>query len=220
MNTNLWHTILLGLMYLILYVAAFSNGKKDSFKAGINLQIIKASTGIITLLFPFLLSAVLPVFVLCFFFGLLFYICTKAKLFTSSDDMDVSSSEGLFYIAAVLLCFVFYKLNNNLLCFYLPVLILVFGHPVTTLVGKRWPIGSFIIRYNAKSISGTFAFFIAAMFISSFLLFHMTSLTNDIILRKTVVLSIGATIAQAFSIKGVDNLAIPLFVLWILKIQI
>jgi phytol kinase len=220
MNANLWNSILLGLMYLVLYIAAFSNGKKNSFKAGIDLQIIKAGTGIITLLFPFLLNTIFPVFILCFFFGLIFYISTKAKLFTSDNELEVSASEGLFYIASVLMCFIFYKVNNNLLCFYLPVLILVMGQPLTTLVGKHWPIGRFIIRYNSKSVSGTFAFFIAAMFISSFLLFHMTSLNGDVILRKTLILSTGATIAQALSIKGIDNLAIPLFVLWILKIQI
>ena len=219
--TNIhWHAIMLAAMYLLLYVVASGPWKKNSMESGIDIQVEKTGTGIITLLFPFLVNSMLPVFVLCLFFGLIFFISTQARLFTSSNGTELSSSEGLFYIASVLMCFVFYKLNNNLLCFYLPVLILVMGHPLTTLVSKRWPLGRFIIRCNNKSISGTFAFFIIAMLISSFLLIHMTSLTGDIILRKTLILSIGATIAQALSIKGIDNLAIPLFVLWILKIQV
>ncbi|MEP7263349.1 MAG: phosphatidate cytidylyltransferase [Bacteroidota bacterium] len=220
MENDIFNSALLSVMFLLLFAVAELLYRKYSVRTEFTRKLVHIGTGILTLLFPILLSEIISVFVLCSIFGVILYISIKAELLPSINQIDRPSSGSILYPASIFICFVCFKLNNNLLCFYLPVLTLAICDPVAALIGKRWPLGSFIVRYNHKTLSGTFAFFLAALAIAAFMFTLMTSLPPELILRKTVLLAAVASVAEAVSTRGFDNLTIPLSVLMAMRIQV
>lgn len=220
MKNDLFYSTILSVMFLLLFAVAEFLYRKYSVRAEFTRKLVHIGTGILTLLFPLLLSKIISVFILCSVFGVILYISIKAELLPSINQIDRPSSGSILYPASIFICYVCFKLNNNLLCFYLPVLTLAICDPVAALIGKRWPVGSFIVRYNHKTLSGTFAFFVAALAITAFMFTQMTDLPPEIILRKTVFLAVVASAAEAVSTRGFDNLTIPLSVLLAMKIQL
>lgn len=220
MKNELFHAMILSVLFLLLFFIAEFLYRKLHVRSEITRKIVHAGTGILTMLFPVMLNSWVTVLILCFSFAVILFITIKAKLLPSINAIDRPSAGSLLYPASVFICFVFYKLNNNLLCFYLPVLTLAICDPVAALIGRKWPFGSFIIRYNHKTLSGTFAFFVAALIIACVLLYNMTSLPSELIFRKAVLLGVLTAIAEAVSVRGYDNLTIPATVLLVLKLQI
>jgi phytol kinase len=219
MKQDIYNASLLSLLFIQLFIIAEILHRKFSVKPGFTRKLIYTGTGILTLLFPFTLHTVVAVFILCFVFGVILYITIRAQLLQSMTGLDPNSAGSLLFPASVFICFAFYKLNNNILCFYLPVLTLAICDPIAALIGRKWPIGSFIIRYSHKTLSGSFAFFLAALCISGFLLYNMTDLPPVLIFRKALLLASLTSVAEAVSTRGFDNLTIPATVLLCLKIQ-
>ena len=219
MKHDIYNALLLSALFIQLFVIAEILHRKFAIKSGHTRKLVHVGTAILTLLFPLTLHSLTSVFILCFSFGIILYITIRAQLLQSLNGVDHPSAVSLLFPASVFICFAFYKMNNNLLCFYLPVLTLAICDPVAALIGRKWPIGAFIIRYNRKTLSGTFAFFLATVCISAFLLHSMTDFPPELIFRKTVLLAIFTSLAEAVSIRGFDNLTIPATALFCLNIQ-
>ncbi|HXC05937.1 MAG TPA: phosphatidate cytidylyltransferase, partial [Bacteroidia bacterium] len=133
--------------------------------------------------------------------------------------IDRQSYGSFAYPVAVYVCFLAYQYSgNNLLFFYLPVLTLAICDPLAALCGRRWPRGPYRIGQGHKSLMGSSMFFLSSTLLTLLFLARMSVIAGSLpMLGMAVTVSLTATLAEAFSGRGLDNVTIPLAVLFILS---
>lgn len=182
-------------------------------------KFVHFGTGILTLLFPVFLTSSWSVLCLCASFAVILLLSLKYGFLPSINAIDRESHGSILYPVAVYNCFLFYEYNSfNLLFFYAPVLVLAIADPMAALFGKRWPKGPFTIGKDTKTLLGCSAFFGSAFFILAGLngLFYGEISFEQI--YRLILVSLGATLVEAVSGKGSDNLTIPLIVVLLLTL--
>lgn len=82
---------------------------------------------------------------------------------------------------------------------------------MAALSGKKWPLGPYIILGAKKTVLGTIVFFISAIIVS-FLIWKYTHDSSLGFQELSIITAIAlmATLAEALSKDGYDNLTIPI----------
>lgn len=184
------------------------------FKAPVEIsrKFVHLGTGIITLSFPLVLNTHWSVLTLTLSFILLLSISIQLGWFKSINAIDRVSKGSVLYPIIIYITFLFYRKFDDLLFFYLPILILAISDPMAALFGKRWPYGKYRIFREKKTIVGSSAFFISSFIIC---LAFAAPLREGWIeaLVIPLIVSLVATITEAASQRGWDNFFIPLSVI-------
>lgn len=171
-------------------------------------KIVHIGTGLLTLLFPVVLSSHWPVLFLCASFLVILLASLQFGWLPSINAIDrFSYGSILFPIIVYLLFLVFQMAGKGLIVFYLPVLILAICDPVAALVGKRFPFGKYRILRCGKSVAGSLAFLMSALLVTAVTIFAFNVVTSRMLLILWVPAT--GTIAEALGVKGMDNLTIP-----------
>lgn len=211
MNTDIINTILMGALFLALFGVAEILYYKFKVNVEITRKIVHIGTGLLTLLFPVLLGNHWLVLILCSAFAIILILSLKLGFLKSINAIERTSVGSIAYPLAVYSSYACYQyFDNSSEFFYLPVLLLAICDPVAAFVGNKWPLGKYKSGKSFKTIMGSFAFFCSALIICFTGLSLMT--TNDFILLG-IVIALSATLAEAFSAKGYDNITIPVAVL-------
>ena len=195
---------LLGLAFLSLFLAGETMKHIFDIKVEWTRKFIHTSTGMLSMVFPLLFNSHQPVLLLCSsFLGLLLFSKRKSLL-SSINGVSRKTYGALLFPVSVYLCFVIQNMTGKVVHFYLPILILSLSDPLAALVGQRLPVGIYRIMNHKKTLSGSFAFFISA-FVLSILYGYDAS--------QAIFLGLIATLSEAVSKDGWDNLSIPLTIL-------
>ncbi|WP_346084205.1 phosphatidate cytidylyltransferase [Sphingobacterium ginsenosidimutans] len=169
-------------------------------------------TGIISLLFPILLAIHWSVLLLCGLFAVILVLSLKFNLLQSIHAIDRKSAGSLAYPAAVYLCFVTQAyLDDRYIFYYLPLATLAICDPMAALSGKKWPLWPYMILGAKKTLTGSIVFFISAIIVA-FLVWKYAHGSNLGFQELSIITSIAlmATLAEALSKDGYDNLTIPI----------
>ncbi|MNJ91931.1 Cytidylyltransferase family protein [compost metagenome] len=184
-------------------------------------KFVHFGTGVLTLLFPVFLSSSWSVLFLCASFAVILLLSLKYQFLPSINAIDRKSHGSILYPVAVYSCFLLYEYHHSdLMFFYAPVLVLAISDPMAALFGKRWPKGEFTIGNDSKTVMGCSAFFGSALVILAVLgfLFYGSGFFTFEQLYLLILVSLGATLVEAVSGKGSDNLTIPLSVVLLLSL--
>lgn len=171
-------------------------------------KIVHLATGLLTLLFPIVLTSHWQVLFLCASFLAILLASLKFGWLLSINAIDrFSYGSILFPIIVYLLFLVFQMVGKGLIIFYLPILILAICDPVAALVGKRFPFGRYRIMGCGKSAAGSLAFLVSALLVTGVTVFAL----NDVQSGTLLILLVPAiaTVAEALGVKGMDNFTIP-----------
>ncbi len=205
--------LLLAVAFLVLFGLAEYLYRIQKVRAEFTRKLVHFGTGIITLLFPVLLVNHWQVLFLCSSFLLLLVTSLKFNLLPSINAIDRQSYGSLLYPVAVYGTYLVYTLaGKGDILFYLPILILAVCDPVAALIGKRCPRGSFRIGAGHKTASGSLAFFISCVVLSSTMLvgtFPEASFFWQLFIAS-ILISLCLTAVEAVGSHGVDNLLLPL----------
>lgn len=202
--------ILTGGFAMIFLIAEFMYHRLK-VKAELTRKFVHFATGVLSLLFPVLMTNHWMVLLVCSLFGAFLALSLKYNLLPSINNIDRKSVGTIMYPISVYGCYLGYKLfDSEYIYFYLPILILAICDPIATLFGKRWPRGRYRVGLEYKTWMGTSAFFISAMIVSYalFMIFYPGLPVNDLILYSLIISTVTA-IAEACSGKGFDNVSIP-----------
>lgn len=221
MSNDIIHTAILASSFLTLFGAAEILYHKLKVKAELTRKTVHFGTGILTLLFPVLLSSHWYVLFLCASFALILLASLKFGLLRSINAIDRKSHGSISYPVSVYGCFLAYNYyNDERVFFYLPILTLAICDPVAALFGKRFPFGKFRIGNDTKTLAGSSAFFISALLLTV-LLFKFLS-PDHFQLSTALPIAFAAallsSITEAVSGKGFDNLTIPASILIVLAL--
>ena len=218
MKTEIINTILLSTAFLGLFGLAELLYHYGKVKVEWTRKLVHIGGGLTTLLFPLLLDNHWLVLLLCASFVLILATSLKFGLLPSINAIDRKSVGSLVFPAAVYGCYIANDLfqqqasgmaESNLF-FYLPILTLAISDPLAAFVGKRWPYGKYGISGGVKTVSGSLAFLISALLIACGGLYAQVAwLSVAQIMSFGIMTALAATIAEAFTGKGWDNITIP-----------
>lgn len=198
-------------IYLLLFLLVEFAYHKVKIKVEYTRKAIHIITGVIALFFPLFIKSPLDLILLCGGFGVLLVITMKYNLLQSVNNVDRVSRGSILYPVAVIICFMFYYYTDNYIYFFIPILTLAMADPAAALVGRKYPIGKYMLRQQTKTMAGSGSFFVVAFIISLVAL----NLIEDGNLMQHICISLlvatVTTIGEGLSFKGDDNLVIPVF---------
>ncbi|MGV3632575.1 MAG: phosphatidate cytidylyltransferase [Bacteroidota bacterium] len=214
MSTDLIHTLILAASFLGLFALAEILYHFLKTQAEYTRKLVHIGTGLLTLLFPVLLSNHWWVLILCCSFALILILSLRFSLLQSINAIDRESVGSLAYPVSVYCCFLAYVHYGEIAFFYIPILILAICDPIAALTGKKWPLGKFTIGKNSKSLMGTGMFFASALLVILGIYIIQGGETGSFkfMFEMLIIASVSAFV-EALSGRGYDNLTIPLAVL-------
>jgi phytol kinase len=228
---DLKNTLLLSVAFLALFGTAEFLYHRLRVQSEYTRKFVHVGTGLLTLLFPVLLTSHWNVLLLCASFAGILLISLRYGLLPSINAIQRTSYGSLCYPVAVYLSFLVYAITLKrhvsalppLLFFYLPVLTMALCDPAAALVGRRWPLKHFQVGAGRKSWGGSLAFFCVAavlciLLMRAFQPDHGIPMGSFALTACTVALV--TCIAEAATPHGLDNLTIPiaaLICLWVIN---
>lgn len=208
------YVLIIGFIFLLSEVAYHSL----KCKIEITRKFTHFTSGIVCLTFPYFIDSAWLILALCSGFILVLYLSQKFKILPSIHKIDRKSFGSLLFPVSVFGCYLAYQFFDNAqVYYYLPILILAVCDPLAALIGKKYPIGKFKIGDSYKTFLGSFAFFISCFIILYVSFYNCESVLAELIIRCFVIALI-ATITEALSKNGFDNLMIPIVVAFMLII--
>jgi len=125
---------------------------------------------------------------------------------------------SIIFPIPVYFCFLTADMADNNLFFFLPVSLLTISDTAAETAGKRWGYLSKQFFNGQKTLAGTIAFLITALILSIGWLYYFNFPLQQIIIT-TIILSLSASLMELLTLKGWDNLTVPMItvlVLWLL----
>lgn len=133
----------------------------------------------------------------------------KFKILKSIEREENDGFGTVYYAFSILLiCMFTYKINNPLIG--LPgILIMGYGDGLAAIVGKKIKSKEYKVGNSKKTIAGSLAMFITSLIIS---IISFSVLNINYFVYKAILVSVIATVLEAVSIKGLDNITVPIIV--------
>lgn len=211
LQNNLTYTFILSGLVLALFGIGEILYRYSHIKAEYTRKLVHAGTGIITLLCPLLIDNHWYVLGLCVSFAALLLLSLRYKFLKSINDIGRESLGSLAYPVSVYMCFLAYSYYGDKFFFYLPMLVLAIADPIAAICGNKWPYRKFKIGNETKTLSGSVAFFITACFIVVGCSYFNAGIYTGI--GFVFCIAIISTLAESFTVKGLDNFTIPAIIL-------
>lgn len=133
----------------------------------------------------------------------------KFKIFKSIEREDNDGFGTVYYAFSILLICIFTYIIRNPLVGLPGILIMGYGDGFAAIVGKRIDSKVYCIGNSKKTIAGSVTMFVVSLIIS---IVTFGLLGMDYFVCKAVFVSVIATLLEAVSIKGLDNITVPVIV--------
>lgn len=215
MNSELINTGILACLFLVLFAIAEMGYHFLKIKPEWTRKFVHLGTGLLALFFPVMIKNQWYVLLLCSSFFILLQLSLKFDFLKSINDIPRKSFGSLAFPVSVYGCYLalcFFE--RQYFYFYLPILILAISDPIASLVGKHAPENEIQFGEKGKTLIGSLAFFVSAFIISFVLIIAFKNYEGTVdMVVYSILIALVATIAEAFSSKGWDNITIPVSVL-------
>ena len=200
----------------ILLLSVRMLAKRWGLPAEVRRKSVHIGMGLSTLPFPWLFSSWIPVAILC---TLSLVALTIWKRFDKHTlhGVDRKSEGDLWFPAAVILVFWMANDGKTPVLFLVPMLVLTLADASGALIGVPYGKNRFQVLSGSKSIEGS-----ALVFLITFLSVHvpvllMTEVGRAESLLIGVVLALVVMLIEAVSVRGLDNILVPVFTVWLLS---
>lgn len=143
-----------------------------------------------------------------FSFVILNYISYKKNLIKVMER-DTNSQDGLgtvyYAISILIICIISYGILKNPIMGLPGILIMGYGDGFAAIIGKSVKSKSYKIGNSSKTLAGS-----ATMLVIAFIIFAVFLYGINLWWLKALIASILITIIEAISIKGLDNITVPI----------
>ena len=187
--------------------------KKHKLKAETKRKAFHMSMGVSMLLLPYLFKNVISVGVLGLLaitgMLLLKHTKLKEKLGKPLYSVERKSLGEFYFIISIFL--IFWLSGQNKILYSIPILILTFADSVAALIGKSYAKKNLAeMNEDAKSIEGSFMFFITAFMIVLVPLLLYTNVGREEVLLISAIIGFNVALIEMISHSGDDNILIPM----------
>ena len=177
-------------------------------------KMIHAGAGAVAIAFPFVLSSPFVVLGLTGAFGILMALGKRFGFLKSLHGVKRETSGTCYYPLAILLLFL--VAHDRPWLYLSAVLVLGVSDTLAALVGSQYGVIRYRVDDAVRSLEGSLAFFVAAFLVVHLPMLLMTSLPRATCVLVAVLAAALATAVEAISLRGTDNLFVPLVVYLVL----
>ena len=204
---NVIGLIVASIYILVIFLTSKVFKKKGKEVTRKYIHIMLSNIWFISLAFfdNFIIAAILPML-----FVIINSLSYKYNLIKIMEREDKKEGIGTVYyaISLTILSLVTFYINKPILA--LPgILIMGYGDGLAAVVGQSIKSKSFNIFGSTKSIAGSTTMFIVSLIISV-LIFAFIGV--DYLIGKSILIAFIATILEAISVKGLDNITVPIII--------
>ena len=197
----------MSVLFLCIFGMAEFAYRKLNVKVEYTRKFVHIASGLMCLSFPYFIQNKWLVLVLAVNFFLLLLLSVKFKFLKGINNVERKTYGSFLFPLTIFVMYIIYQKLNNIDFYYLPLLIFAISDPLGALIGKSFPIKKYTLFQQQKSYGGSLAFLISALLIGVvYYKFESQFIIN------VITISILATITEAFSFKGTDNITVPLVV--------
>ncbi len=175
------------------------------------------SGGIVALSFSYVLSSHWSVLFLCIAFVAIILISKKKNLLKSIHCVDRESEGGVYHPIAVYLTFLTASMLKQPIFYIISILVLSVSDALAALVGKKYGFKLYQVQEDNKSLEGSFIFFSTTFLVIHLCLLLFTQVGRLESVLTALLIAIVVTVFEAVSLKGSDNIFVPLVTLFILS---
>ena len=212
----IWASII-SLIFLSLFVIAEILRRKGA-KPETTRKFVHFSGAFVTIFFPFILTSHWTVLALAFCFTLIMFLSKKLELLPSVHGVERKSDGVIYYPIAVYICFLYLQILNQPMFYVISILILAISDALAALVGKSYGANEYLVEVGTrKTIEGSVTFFLTSFLIVHLILLLTTSTGREESVLIALLISIIVTVFEGVSLRGADNLFIPLATMFILS---
>lgn len=211
MSDDLINCVILSGLFLALFGIGELMYHVFHVKAELTRKWSHIGTGVLTLLFPIMLSSHWYVLLMCSSFAVLLIGSMKFGFLKSINAVDRDTLGSILYPVAVYFCFLSMGWSRaQYTSFYLPILSLAFADPMAALVGKKWGVKKYTFMGHSKTYLGSLACAITA-FVLCYTAIEAQWVTNGLfyVMAFSTIYAVSVAFVEAISIRGYDNLTIP-----------
>ncbi len=186
--------------------------KYKNFKPETRRKMFHMSMGLVMLAFPYLFKSVWSVGILgvvsIVFFLILRNTKLKNTLGQSLYGVKRRSDGELYFVISVFL--IYFLSKGNPILYSIPILILTFADSSAALTGKKYGKTKLSeTNEDAKSLEGSFMFFIVAFMLVLIPLLLFTEVGREEVLIISAIIGINVAMIEMISHSGNDNILIP-----------
>ncbi|MBU0479715.1 MAG: hypothetical protein KKG47_01305 [Proteobacteria bacterium] len=178
-------------------------------------KLVHVLGGLGCLLFPFFISSPIVVAGIAFLFAALFVTGEKSGLLLSLSGVERQSRGSEYFPIAV--SGLFYISQGRPWLYFSSILILTLADSAAALIGSRYGKIRFQVgQEDTKSLEGSFFFWAITFLVLQTMLILMTDLPVYSCILAAYLVAFLLTCIEAVSIKGTDNLFVPVLTSYIL----
>ena len=187
--------------------------KKVKLHPEIKRKSFHITMGLVMLTFPYIFTSPVSAFAVGIIALITLFVIKNTKLKSSIGEVlygvDRESLGEVFFAISVVL--IFYLSKGNKILYSIPILILTFADSTAALIGKNYAKKNLAeMNEDAKSIEGSFMFFIVAFMSTLVPLLLFTQVGREETLIISTIVGFNVALIELISHTGNDNLLIPL----------
>jgi phytol kinase len=176
-------------------------------------KIVHIMTGLYALTLPYLFKDLWPVFLLAAL-SIATMLILRLGRFAKEGLSTVlhavkRPSHGEIYLS-LSVALLFFRSQGEPVLYVLPILILTLSDAAAALVGSTYGRKRYLIADGVKSLEGTFACFIVTWLVAMITLMLMTEIAEINVIVLSFLIAAFATLIEADSWRGLDNLFVPI----------
>lgn len=133
----------------------------------------------------------------------------KFKIFKTMEREQNDGFGTIYYAISILLVTIFSYLQSNPMIGTAGMLIMGYGDGFAAVVGKKIKSKEYKILGTTKTIAGSATMFIFSLLISCIVFCIMGM---EYFILKAFITAVIATVLEAISVKGLDNISVPIMV--------
>ena len=216
MGDIIWGSIVSAIFLLLFVIAeiAYKKGADVEFTR----KFVHFGGAFVTIFFPFIIHSHWTVLALAIAFAGIMIFTKKLNLLQSVHGVTRKSEGALYHPIAIYSCFLYAEILQQPWFYVISILILAISDASAALVGKSYGAYEYVVEVGTrKTMEGSVTFFLTSFLITHLILLLTTSTGRVESVLIALLISIIVTIFEGVSLKGADNLFIPLATMFILS---
>jgi phytol kinase len=178
-------------------------------------KLVHLGGGVIGLALPFLIDSALVVFILTASLSSLFLLGEKTGLMKSLHGVERKSRGSEYYPLAIFLVFVL--VGDKPWLYLSAVLVLALADAFAAIIGSKYGVLRYEVEDEFKSVEGSLVFFFVAFMAVHLPMLLMTDLPRPVCVLSALLVAMLVTLFEAISLRGTDNLFVPVAVVFVLQ---
>ncbi|TVP54073.1 MAG: hypothetical protein EA351_13955 [Gemmatimonadales bacterium] len=205
--------LLVGAAYLAIFGLAEFSLRWDPPREWTR-KFVHVSGGLVAAVLPWLIESHWTVLALGIALAALLWGTRRVGWLQSVHGVERETEGGLYFPLAIYLLFL---LAADRPVFYLTsVLVLVVADTAAAVLGSAYGRSTYSVETDRRSIEGSAVFFLMAFLSVHLPLLLLTELDRGAVVMISLQLALLVTFFEAISLKGIDNLVVPLGTLFLL----